>query len=80
MIGNCSVFADVLDLCVRNIWELEAETGPLLTTIGARHWLKHSSSGFHPAHLQVTLLPVSTSSLPPPPAPLEEASEGDWRC
>ncbi len=38
---HAGVFADLVDLLIENIYQLESEMGPILTMYGRRHWEKH---------------------------------------
>lgn len=40
-VRHARVFANVLDLAVRNVFELETEVGPILIMFGRRHFYKH---------------------------------------
>lgn len=40
-VRHARVFANVIDLAVRNVFELETEVGPILIMFGRRHFYKH---------------------------------------
>ena len=60
----------MVDLAVRNIFELEREMGPLLATLGARHFAKHR------AHFHASLLPAFSGGIRA--FVLKELEEVEW--